>query len=137
NLLAPGTVVGRYVLLGDIGIGGMGVIYKAYDPQLERPIALKLLRASGSDEAAARFRERLLREAQALAQLSHPNVVSVHDVGTFGDGVFIAMEFIEGQTLGRWLQAQPRRTDRIVEVFLAAGRGLAAAHRAGLVHRDF
>src|SRR5262245_14445134 len=99
DILPAGTCVGRYVLLADIGLGGMGVIYKAYDPQLERPVALKLLRASGDDEAASRFRERLLREAQALAQLAHPNVVAVHDVGTFGGGVFIAMEFIEGQTL--------------------------------------
>jgi hypothetical protein len=98
RILPTGTLVVRYVLLADIGVGGMGVIYRAYDPQLERPVALKLLRAAGDDEAASRFRERLLREAQALAQLAHPNVVAVHDVGTFGEGVFIAMEFIEGQT---------------------------------------
>jgi serine/threonine protein kinase/Tfp pilus assembly protein PilF len=137
TILPPGTRVGRYVLLADIGIGGMGVVYKAYDPQLERPIALKLLRAAGDDEAAQRFRQRLLREAQALAQLSHPNVVAVHDVGTFGEGVFVAMEFIEGQTLVRWCQAEPRSKPKIVELYLAAGEGLAAAHRAGLVHRDF
>ncbi len=137
DILPPGTRVGRYVLLADIGLGGMGVIYKAYDPQLERPIALKLLRATGDDEAASRFRERLLREAQALAQLAHPNVVAVHDVGTFGDGVFIAMEFVEGQTLTRWVKERPHKLDKLLRIYLAAGEGLAAAHRAGLVHRDF
>ena len=137
DILPAGTRVGRYVLLTDIGLGGMGVVYKAHDPQLERPIALKLLRATGDDEAASGFRERLLREAQALAQLQHPNVVAVYDVGTFGDGVFIAMEFVEGQTLTRWIKEQPHQLDTILRMYLAAGEGLAAAHRAGLIHRDF
>src|SRR5262245_20565179 len=79
--LTPGTRVGRYVLLDEIGAGGMGVIYKAYDPELERSVALKLLHAAGQDQATTLYRERLVREAQALAQLSHPNVVAVHDVG--------------------------------------------------------
>jgi serine/threonine protein kinase/tetratricopeptide (TPR) repeat protein len=135
--LPPGSRVGRYVLLVELGKGGMGVVYKAYDPELERPVALKLLRASGEGEAAARFRERLLREAQALAQLSHPNVVAVHDVGTFGEGVFIAMEFVEGQTVTKWAAEKTRSIDEILAIFLAAGEGLAAAHRATLVHRDF
>ncbi len=113
----------------------MGVVYKAFDPELGRPIALKLLNTE--EGPAGSLRDRLLREAQALARLSHPNVVAVHDVGTFGDNVFIAMEFVEGETLREWLSKKPRSRREILDVFLAAGQGLAAAHRAGLVHRDF
>jgi eukaryotic-like serine/threonine-protein kinase len=110
----------------------MGVIYKAYDPELDRPVALKLLPAHSTGQG-----ERLLREAQALAQLSHPNVIAVHDVGMFAGDVFIAMEFVDGDSLGRWLAVAPRTRAEIMDVFLAAGEGLAAAHGAGLVHRDF
>ena len=134
-LLERGTCVGRYLVLDPLGQGGMGVVYKAYDPELDRPIALKLLRAgSGTSETQ---RDRLLREAQALARLAHPNVLGVHDVGTFRGDVFIAMEFIEGDTLRSWIAAPGRSQRDILEAFLAAGDGLAAAHRAGLVHRDF
>ncbi len=133
--LARGAAVGRYLLLDPIGQGGMGVVYKAYDPDLDRTIALKLMRAGDID--AGQLRERLLREAQALARLQHPNVVAVHDVGTFRGDVFIAMELVAGPTLRAWLKAQPRRPREILDVFLEAGKGLAAAHRAGLVHRDF
>jgi serine/threonine protein kinase len=133
--LVRGTSVGRYLLLDLLGEGGMGVVYKAYDPELGRPIALKLLQTA--EEASARLRDRLLREAQALARLSHPNVIAVHDVGTFQDRVFIAMEYVEGQTLRAWLKAQPRSRPEILSMFLAAGEGLSAAHRAGLIHRDF
>jgi predicted Ser/Thr protein kinase len=129
-----GTSVGRYLLLDVVGEGGMGVVYKAYDPELGRPIALKLLAA---EEASDTQRDRLLREAQALARLQHPNVVAVYDVGTFERDVFIAMEFIEGPHGRAWVKAQPRSRREILDVFLAAGEGLAAAHRAGLVHRDF
>src|SRR4051812_8285324 len=132
--LSPGATIGRYVVLDELGAGGMGVVYKAYDPELERPIALKLLHEEGRSGA---FRERLLREAQALARLSHPHVVAIHDVGTFGESVFIAMEFVEGKTLRQWLQAEPRSRRAILDIFLAAGEGLAAAHAAGLIHRDF
>jgi tetratricopeptide (TPR) repeat protein len=136
--LAKGASLGRYVVLGLIGRGGMGEVYAAYDPELNRKIAIKLLKAGGSDAAATtRGRQRLLREAQAIARLSHPNVVVVHDVGTFDDVVFIAMEFVEGQTLGDWLQSSKRSWREVLEVYIAAGRGLAAAHAAGLVHRDF
>ena len=134
--LPRGTCVGRYVVIDRIGQGGMGVVYRAYDPELDRPIALKLV-AALDDEATGAKRDRLLREAQALARLQHPNVVAVHDVGTFRGVVFIAMDFVEGQTLRAWLRDKPRRRREILDAFVAAGEGLAAAHRAGLVHRDF
>ena len=133
--LVKGASIGRYVVLGLIGRGGMGEVYAAYDPELDRKIAIKLLKTRGA--AAGDGRTRLLREAQAIARLSHPNVVVVYDVGTFGESVFIAMEFVEGHTLGYWLQAEKRGWREILDVFMAAGRGLIAAHAAGLVHRDF
>src|SRR3954451_179670 len=133
--LARGETVGRFVVLGLVGRGGMGEVYAAYDPELERKVAVKLVRARPG--ATEQRRLRLLREAQAIAQLSHPNVVVVYDVGTFRDSVFIAMEFVEGHTLGYWLQAQTRRWREVLDVYVAAGRGLVAAHAAGLVHRDF
>ena len=135
---AKGATIGRYVVLGLLGRGGMGEVYAAYDPELDRKIAVKLLRArGGSAEASADGKTRLLREAQAIARLSHPNVVVVYDVGTFRESVFIAMEFVEGHTLGYWLQAETRRWREVLDVYVAAGRGLVAAHAAGLVHRDF
>jgi serine/threonine protein kinase/tetratricopeptide (TPR) repeat protein len=134
-MLARGSSVGRYLLLDQLGQGGMGVVYKAYDPELDRPVALKLLPIE--EAGVGTLRDRLLREAQALARLSHPNVIAVHDVGTIGSDVFIAMEFVDGQTLRKWLAEKPRALSEILEVFLAAGAGLAAAHGAGLVHRDF
>ncbi len=116
----------------------MGEVYAAYDPELERKVAVKLLRVKpGNGVTLSEGRQRTLREAQAIARLSHPNVVVVYDVGTFEDKVFIAMEFVEGNTLTFWLEARPRTWHEILKVFLAAGRGLAAAHEKGLVHRDF
>ncbi|HWB79784.1 MAG TPA: serine/threonine-protein kinase [Nannocystaceae bacterium] len=133
--LPRGTAIGRYVVLERIGAGAMGTVYAAYDPKLDRRIALKLVRPhAGRDANTAQL--RLLREAQALARLSHPNVVAVHDAGTHDDVVWVAMEFVDGTTLGTWLE-QSRTWREIVETFAAAGRGLAAAHAAGLVHRDF
>jgi tetratricopeptide (TPR) repeat protein len=134
ELLARGQAIDRFVVLGLVGRGGMGEVYAAYDPELDRKVAIKLLRARGDSEDG---KARLLREAQATAKLQHPNVVVVYDVGTFGQSVFIAMEFVEGGTAGSWLQAAPRSRREILDVYLAAGRGLAAAHAAGLVHRDF
>jgi tetratricopeptide (TPR) repeat protein/predicted Ser/Thr protein kinase len=133
--LALGAVVGRYLILDRLGSGGMGVVYAAYDPELDRKIALKILRPDSTGGSGGR--SRLLREAQAMARLSHPNVVSVFDVGTFGDDVFIAMELVEGTTLKQWLNAQPRSTREVLAVFVQAGRGLEAAHECGIVHRDF
>lgn len=128
-----GTELGRYVILELRGAGGMGVVYGAYDPKLDRRVALKLLQpgASDADEAGA----RLLREAQALAKLAHPNVVTVHDSGMLGDFVFVEMELVEGATLGEWSKGKPWR--EILGAYLQAGRALAAVHGVGLVHRDF
>jgi tetratricopeptide (TPR) repeat protein len=132
--LHRGATVGRYVLLEQLGAGAMGVVYSAYDPELDRKLALKILRG-GRDSAATH--DRLRREAQALARLSHANVVTVHDVGTHGGRVFVAMEFVAGETLRAWMTRGPHPVDEVLRVFAAAGRGLAAAHQAGLVHRDF
>ncbi len=126
--------LGRYHVLGHLGRGGMGVVFTAYDPHLDRRVALKLLR---TDNGGRDSQIRLLREAQALARLSHPNVVQIYDTGALGQQVFIAMEFIRGVDLHAWLVASSRGIDEILRVFLDAGRGLAAAHDAGLVHRDF
>jgi serine/threonine protein kinase/tetratricopeptide (TPR) repeat protein len=134
EILERGRAIDRFVVLGLVGRGGMGAVYAAYDPELDRKVAIKLLRARGN---SGEGKARLLREAQATAKLQHPNVVVVYDVGTFGDSVFIAMEFIEGKTANGWLHAAKRTRREILDVYLAAGRGLAAAHAAGLVHRDF
>jgi predicted Ser/Thr protein kinase len=133
-LLERGQTIDRFVVIGIVGRGGMGEVYAAYDPELDRKVAIKLLRTHGG---TADGRQRLLREAQAIAKLSDPNVVVVYDVGTFGESVFIAMEFVEGHTLEGWRQTGQRTQREIMQVFLSAGRGLAAAHAAGLVHRDF
>ena len=136
--LARGVTVGRYVIVDLVGRGGMGEVYAAYDPQLDRKVALKLLHQTSA--AGARHRTahaRLLREAKAMARLSHPNVVVAHDAGVIDDRVFLAMEFIDGQTLATWLRSTPRSWREIRDAFAAAGDGLAAAHDAGLVHRDF
>jgi tetratricopeptide (TPR) repeat protein len=135
-VLPRGTVVGRYLLVEPVGEGGMGVVYRAFDPELDRAVAVKLIRSADTGSAGDEARARLLREAQAMARLAHPNVVAVHDVGTFGDQVFVAMELLAGQTMRAWLQTK-RPWREVARVFADAGRGLAAAHRAGLVHRDF
>ncbi len=138
--LDRGASVGRYVILDVIGEGGMGKVYQAYDPELDRRIALKLLsvkKAIGSESQVELARERLLREAQALAQLAHPNVVSAYDVGAIGNQVFIAMELVEGKTLSQWIKSDKLSVQQIVNVLVAAGRGMVAAHQVGLIHRDF
>jgi tetratricopeptide (TPR) repeat protein len=126
-----GTSLGRYIVLDRIGEGGMGAVYSAYDPDLNRRLAIKVMTV-----ADANGRGRLLREAQAMAKLSHTNVISVFDVGSHDDGVFVAMELIEGTTLREW-RAPERSWREILYVYVQAGRGLAAAHQAELVHRDF
>ncbi|MBX7082132.1 MAG: serine/threonine-protein kinase [Nannocystaceae bacterium] len=132
--LERGRTIGRYVVLYELGSGGMGVVYAAYDPELDRKIALKLLHA---DSTSTRGRQRLMREAKAIAKLSHLNVVTVHDVGQFEGRVFVAMEFVDGVTLRQWLRERTRAWTDVLEVLCAAGEGLAAAHAADLVHRDF
>jgi predicted Ser/Thr protein kinase len=129
-----GATLGRYRLERTLGEGGMGVVHAAFDPDLERRVALKVLRKT---DVAGDARQRLLREARAMARLTHENVVVVHEVGTAGDRDYVAMELIDGETLAEWLTAKPREVAEIVAAFCAAGRGLAAAHAAGLVHRDF
>ncbi len=124
--------IGRYEIEARIGEGGMGTVFAAHDPQLDRKVAVKLVHP----ELAQRGVERLLREGRALARLSHAHVVAVYDAGTDGDQVYVAMELIEGETLAAWLRARPRTWREIAEKFAGAGRGLAAAHRAGIVHRD-
>ncbi|MFN0245340.1 MAG: serine/threonine-protein kinase [Kofleriaceae bacterium] len=125
-----GERLGRYELTERIGAGAMSVVYAAHDPKLERNVALKLL----NDASAS---ARLVREGQALARLAHPNVVAVYDVGEHDGTVFIAMELVDGVTLSRWLRDEKHTRSQILDVFVQAGRGLAAAHAAGFVHRDF
>jgi hypothetical protein len=132
--LAPGTRVGRYTIARRIGAGGMGVVYQARDVGLGRLVGLKLMLAHRDSNAAA---DRLLREARAMAGISHPNVVTVYDVGEYEGRLYYAMELMHGGTLREWL-AQEKRTPRdVAHVMMQAARGLSAAHAAGLVHHDF
>jgi len=135
--LAAGETIGRYVVLECIGSGSMGIVYTGQDPDLGRRVALKVLRSDSAAGSSGGARKRLLREAQAMARLSHPNVVTIYDVGMYGDEVFLAMELIDGGTLREWLRRAKRSWREIVGVFRRAGEGLAAAHAVGLVHRDF
>ncbi|MFO7564235.1 MAG: serine/threonine-protein kinase [Enhygromyxa sp.] len=127
--------VGRYSVLRALGRGGMSTVYDAYDPELDRRVALKLVTAWDSSDAQGPA--RLVREARAMAKISHPNVAPVYDAGVCGDTVFIAMERIDGPTLAAWVTRTARPWTEILRMYLLAGRGLAAAHDAGLVHRDF
>ena len=138
DVLPSGTTVGRYVLGDRIGAGAMGIVYSAYDASLARNVAVKLVRAEADGSERARRRsERLLREARVAASIAHPNVVTVFDVGMFRDQVFVAMEWLGGGTLRDWLASRPRNLREICARFAEAAAGLAAAHAAGLVHRDF
>lgn len=125
--------IARYSILRKLGEGGMGVVFVAYDEQLDRKVALKLIKG----HAEPTQRARMLREGQAMARLSHPNVVPVFEVGEHEDELFLAMEFVEGQTLRSWLSEETRSWEDTLGVFVQAARGLAAAHEAGLLHRDF
>jgi tetratricopeptide (TPR) repeat protein/tRNA A-37 threonylcarbamoyl transferase component Bud32 len=126
------TQIDRYRIESRLGGGGMGTVYAAYDPQLERRVAVKLVHPELAVRGGV---ERLLREGRALARLAHPNVVAVHDAGVADGRVYVAMELVEGETLAAWLET-PRGWREIVRKFVDAARGLAAAHRAGIVHRD-
>jgi serine/threonine-protein kinase len=132
--LGRGVAVGRYLVLSRIGRGAMGEVCAAYDPELDRRVALKLLHTARGSDAA---KKRLLREARALGKLSHPNVVQVHDVGEHEGNVFVAMELVDGQSLDAWQEQDPRPQWReVLAAYLDAARGLGAAHREGIVHRD-
>lgn len=140
GILQPGTQFGRYVIKKVLGEGGMGVVYAAYDPTLNRKIAIKVLRVSThvSDIDTQSARARMLREAQAMAMVGHPNLVQVFDVGTYQDDVYIAMEFVEGITLREWQKANPKAPwKEVLQKYIDAARGLAAAHKRHLIHRDF
>ena len=141
-IVAPGGSIGRYFVIEELGRGGMGVVLRAYDPKLQREVALKVVRATSSDAEA-----RMVREARAMAQINHPNVVAIYDttVDTIPDPadgvprkqVVLAMEYVAGATLRQWLKDGRRTREEIVDALLQAGRGLMAAHRGGLLHRDF
>ncbi|MBP9205716.1 MAG: protein kinase [Kofleriaceae bacterium] len=131
--LAPGDQLGRYRIERELGAGGMGLVYAAHDPDLDRRVAIKVLRSEAGGEA----RLRLLREARAMAKLSHRNVITVHEVGTAGGVDFVAMELLDGGSLADWLRGERRPAAEVLRRFRAAGAGLAAAHARGLVHRDF
>ena len=133
---ARGATLGRYVIVDAVGAGGMGVVYRAFDPELDRKVALKLVRTAGVRDPK-RLRERLAREARLLARISHPNVVAIHDVGVVGDEVFLAMEFVAGPTLAAWQAERHHGWREVLGVYLQAARGLAKAHELGVVHRDF
>jgi hypothetical protein len=134
----PGDRVGRFFIRGVLGTGGMGVVYDAYDEQLQRPVALKQLRPRPcTEETSPATAETWLPEARALARLDHPNVVTLYEVVPHAGGHFLALERVDGVTLRVWLRAHRRSTEEILDVFLAAAHGLEAAHAAGIVHRDF
>ena len=132
--LEPGTQIGKFIVDRELGAGASGVVYAARDPELDRLVALKLLHYRGDAQSSA-HEALLLREARAMAKLSHPNLVPVYEVGSWEGSVFVAMELVEGGTLRDWLARGVR--ERALDVLRAAGAGLAAAHDAGLVHRDF
>ena len=130
--------IGRFAILDRLGQGAMGTVYTAYDEELDRKVAVKVLR-NREQEDSGTGSARLRREAQAMARLSHPNIVGVHEVGSHEGRVYVAMEFVRGSSLDRWLREgkSPRPWQEGVEAFRQAGEGLAAAHAAGVIHRDF
>lgn len=130
----PAPRFGRFELRARIGRGGMGIVYEAWDPQLERAVAIKVVDTGDLGEAA---RERALREARSLAKLAHPNVITVHEAGLVGQQVWIAMELVEGSTMRQWLQREPPPDAATILLhWVSVGHGLLAAHRVGLIHRD-
>ncbi len=140
--IAPGASLGRFLVIDELGRGGMGVVLRAYDPKLQREVAVKILRrealsTDSRDDGSVGW-ERLVREARAMARVSHPNVVGVHDVDLeLHGGAMVVMEYVPGTNLQRWLGQKQREPSEILEAFAAAGRGLTAAHQQGVLHRDF
>jgi hypothetical protein len=132
--LHEGDTIARYEVRRRIGGGGMGVVYEAHDPLLDRKLAIKVLR---DDAVANDLHSRMLREAQALARLSHPNVVAIYDVGKSHGRIFIAMDLVEGCNAADWVRQEPRNWGEVLDLYLRAGAGLLAAHDVGLIHRDF
>lgn len=128
---------GRFTVIRKLGEGAMGLVYLAYDPVLDRKVALKLLHPIAQSELGDKASGALTLEARAIARLAHPNVVTVFEVGEAGGRSFLSMEFVEGEDVAHWLRREPRSREQILDVFIGAGRGLAAAHEAGIVHRDF
>ncbi|TSC32339.1 serine/threonine-protein kinase [Corallococcus sp. Z5C101001] len=138
GVLVTGAQVGRYVVLGLLGEGGMGRVHAAYDPELDRKVALKLLNLQRlREDSLTQARQRLEREARTMARLSHPHVAGLYDVGEYQGQLYLVMEFLEGGTLRRWLAENPRSTKEILALFIQAADGLAATHALGIVHRDF
>lgn len=135
TLAAPtrGTAIGRFIIVDEVGRGGSGQVFSAYDATLDRRVALKLLRPAASTEAK---QKRLEAEARALARLTHPNVITIYEAGRWSERAYLCMEFIAGGTIRDWVAARPRSWRDVVQLFLDAGAGLAAAHAVGLVHRD-
>jgi predicted Ser/Thr protein kinase len=131
EVLAPSECVGRFTVLRRLGEGAMAVVYLAHDEALDRRVALKVLRRG------VMLPEGLAREARTLARVAHPNVVQVYETGEHDARPFIAMELVEGHSLRRWLDEAPRSPVEVIRTFVQAGWGLAAAHRAGVAHRDF
>ncbi len=129
-----GDALDHFIVVDQLGAGGMGLVLSAYDPDLHRKVAIKVLATELADDSAS---TRLLREARAMAKLSHPNVATVYEVGIVDDHVYIAMELLDGGTLGEWIESEERATSELLAAFAGAGQGLAAAHAAGLIHRDF
>ena len=123
----------HYVLLHEIGHGGMGVVFAAYDEKLDRKVAIKILR----DHIGEEGQRRLVREGQAMARISHPNVIHIHEIGEHHGRSFIEMEYVDGFSLREWRRNRDNTPQEVVEVFAGAGAGLAAAHDKGIVHRDF
>ncbi len=136
-LAGEAAMIGRYQLLEPIGAGAMGVVFAAYDPELDRKVAVKVLRRDRGGDGGRVLEQRLVGEARALAKLAHPNVIAAYEVGRHDGEVFLAMEMVTGSTLTHWLAAEPRPRREVIAAFLQAGLGLAAAHDAGIIHRDF
>ena len=131
--VAAGTVLGQYRIEFAIGAGGMGVVFRAYDTKLHRPVAIKFLSDDLADAAA---RRRFQREAQMASSLNHPHILTVYDIGEFEGRQYLATEFVDGGTLKNWAQQQTRSWEDVAELLTGVADGLATAHQAGILHRD-